>query len=1327
MSDAIFDVETPFSASSTLDSDPLSVLEHPPRHQSQLAQSSLSQVKTSSIVGTAGDDRLRGTGTPDTIDGLAGDDTLIGLKGNDRFLGRRGRDRIKGGTGNDRAEGSGGSDKILGNEGDDTLVGGGGNDRLQGGVGNDKIETGGGRDSIVLAPGDGTDTVLDFTVGKDQITLKKGLSFADLSISASGRRDSLISIASTGEALVILKNVRPDQLSPDDFGETLAPKPDAQDDALTVREGGSKSKLKGGSDNLLANDRGSLLTLDTTPAQQPQHGTVELFLDGTFVYRHDGSESSSDSFQYRIVDENGKTDTATVQVKVNPVNDAPIGTDDGAIAPKGGTITQLESGAASVLANDVDPEAKALTAELVDAPRYASNFQLNSDGSFTYTHDGSQTLSDRFTYRASDGKAISDVVTVTITVTPSTGNPPIAGDDQLVVKEGGSTTKLVNGSINLTDNDTDPDNPDEILKVSIIPTVAPVHGSLQLKADGTFVYTHDGSETLTDSFVYTIQDSEGQSDTATVSITIDPVNDQPAIATNTALTLNEGGQKEIAATNLKASDVDTPPAQLVYTVTGVPTHGRLELTTKPGVAVKTFTQADIDANRLVYIHDNSNSTSDRFIFDLSDGGKDGTKPVSGTLNIQIAPVLDLAVAVADSIAVNQSGTSTLLVSGESSVLTNDTLGESDTLTAILVNAPQYGSLVLNNDGTFSYTHDGSDNFDDSFTYQVTDGLNTSDPVTVAIAITPFNKPPINVVPGQQITAPNTSIFFTESNGNPLRVTDPDAGATPIQVRLKISAGTLSLSGVAGLTLVIGDGVRDPEIVIRGTIDSINIALDGLSFTPARDFIGTARLTISTDDLGNTGVGGSLVDSDIVDIIVGTASDLNDPPVNTVPGTQTTPQTQDLVFNAGNGNTLSISDPDAGNGTMQVQLSVTSGGLSLSKLTGLTFLQGDGSNDSSMILLGRIANINAALDGLRYTPNDTFNGTATLTLRTNDQGNSGIGVPLTDQDQVAITVTRVNRAPIAQNDAITTDEDVPIAIAVLANDSDSDGSLNPATVAIASQPANGSLAINTTTGVITYTPNPQYNGTDTFTYTVEDNEGKVSQPATVTITVNSINEQPVAASDAIATDEDIAVDINVLANDTDPDGNGTIDPTTVAIASQPTSGTLSVNPTTGVVTYTPNPDFNGTDSFTYTVDDTEGFTSAPATVTITVNSVDDNPVATTDTATTDEDNAVVITVLGNDTDPDGNGTIDPATVAIASQPTSGTLSVNPTTGAITYTPDPDFNGTDSFTYTVDDATGLTSNTATVNITVNPVNDQPVAAADAIATDEDIAVDINVLAN
>jgi len=283
-----------------------------------------------------------------------------------------------------------------------------------------------------------------------------------------------------------------------------------------------------------------------------------------------------------------------------------------------------------------------------------------------------------------------------------------------------------------------------------------------------------------------------------------------------------------------------------------------------------------------------------------------------------------------------------------------------------------------------------------------------------------------------------------------------------------------------------------------------------------------------------------------------------------------------------------------------------------------------------------------------------------------------------------------------NDTATTNEDTPVLINILANDSDSDGSIDPTTVAIISGPANGSVVVNGA-GQVTYTPNGNYSGNDSFSYRVCDNDGACAT-ATVSITVNPVNDPPIAVDDTSNTANGLPVTIAVLTNDSDPEGG----PLTV-IAVGGLSGTIGIN-IDNTVTYTPTTGITGTHVFTYTIRDNGGLTdSAVVSVTVTT-----PPAAVDDNVITAEDIPAFIDVLNNDSDPDG----DPLMVTFVSAPGNGTATINIPGYTVTYIPAPNYYGSDTFTYIISD--GIYTDTATVNITVVPVNDPPVAVDDSYST-------------
>lgn len=218
-----------------------------------------------------------------------------------------------------------------------------------------------------------------------------------------------------------------------------------------------------------------------------------------------------------------------------------------------------------------------------------------------------------------------------------------------------------------------------------------------------------------------------------------------------------------------------------------------------------------------------------------------------------------------------------------------------------------------------------------------------------------------------------------------------------------------------------------------------------------------------------------------------------------------------------------------------------------------------------------------------------------------------------------------------------------------------------------------------------------------------------------------NKPPVAVDDAVSTAEDAALEIAILANDSDPNGAGDLDSASLIFTdaingSVARSGALAV--------FTPAPDFNGTGSFRYTIKDRAGLAANTARVTVSVLPVNDAPVAAHDTGSTAEDTAVTLAVLTNDRDPDGAGELDPGSLAF-SDVRNGSVLRNGE--QVAFTPAADFNGAASFRYTVKDRGGFASNAVTVTITVSPVNDAPVASNDAASTAEDTAATLSILAN
>ncbi|MEM7800077.1 MAG: tandem-95 repeat protein, partial [Chloroflexota bacterium] len=495
----------------------------------------------------------------------------------------------------------------------------------------------------------------------------------------------------------------------------------------------------------------------------------------------------------------------------------------------------------------------------------------------------------------------------------------------------------------------------------------------------------------------------------------------------------------------------------------------------------------------------------------------------------------------------------------------------------------------------------------------------------------------------------------------------------------------------------------------------------ITYTPDTNFNGSDSFTYDISD-GNSGT-----DTATVNI---TVNPINDAPVNTVPGPQSVDEDVPLAVTG-------ISAADVDGNLASTELSVSNGTLAVT-LSGSATINAGANGSSALTISGSEADINGTLASLTYQGDLNFNGGDVLTVVSTDSA----GVPLSDTDTVAITVNPVNNPPVnTVPGAQLIDEDEPLSISGISV-TDVDGNLASAEISVdngtltvilgnatLSAGANGSSSltltgaeadINSALGSLSYQGSLNFNGGDTLTIVSTDGAGNpLSDTDTVSITVDPVNDPPVAVNDGETTSEETPITIDVLTNDSDVDTGDVI---TLDSASSPTSegGTAIIN--AGQIDYTPALNFNGTDTFTYQISDIDGET-ASATVTVVVGAANDVPVANDDTASVDEDMTVVIDVLDNDTDADVGDTL--VVDSIFSDPASGTAIIN-LNGDIEYTPSANFNGSDSLEYLLSDENGG-FDTALVTITVNPINDDPLAEDDVTSTAEDTAVVINVLVN
>ncbi|MCK5247034.1 tandem-95 repeat protein, partial [Candidatus Bipolaricaulota bacterium] len=790
-------------------------------------------------------------------------------------------------------------------------------------------------------------------------------------------------------------------------------------------------------------------------------------------------------------------------------------------------------------------------------------------------------------------------------------------------------------------------------------------------------YSPSNGDCGSDVFTYVVEDNEGAtSNEATVNVDIwcneAPVanDDYATTDENTAIEINVASNDEDSDGSLDLSSIQ---------ITSSPTFGTVSVHHTSGL--------------VTYMPDPLSCGDDSFSYTIADD--DGA--ISNEAHVTVAVLCDdPPLAIDDLYHVSEGEALHVDAPG---IIDNDIASPGDPLTVTLVSSVSHGDLTLHANGSFTYTHDGSETTSDQFTYYVSSDTKDSNIATVTLIIQPVNDVP---------TAAD----------------DEDSTAEDIPVTIDVLSNDSDPDG----DLLFVDWVEQAE---NGSV--VNNG-GTVTYTPDPNFHGTDTFSYAVTD----GNGGQAEASVTVFVTA-----VNDPPIaqaDSESAEEDTPVTIDVLSNdtdpdGDSLNIQSVTQPNNGTETnngsdiayvpdlnfhgvdiFTYTLADGNGGTSVALVTvtvaeindnpialddgdttpedtaiDIDVLSNDSDPDGDSLIVESVTQpengevVNNGTD-VTYIPNPDFNGEDTFTYTACDD-NGGKATAT-----VYVTVLPSNDSPAAQNDSGSTPEDTAITLDVLANDSDPDG--DSLIVQSVTQPNNGSV-VNNGNDVI-YTPDSDFNGIDTFTYVVSDGNGG-TDTATVTVTVSAVNDPPIAEDDEESTDEESPISINVLLNDSDPDGDSLI----IEAVTSPEHGSVENHGTS--LTYTPDLDFSGTDTLTYSVSDVNGGMDT-AIVTITVNPINDAPLAQDDSATTDEDTLVSIPVLSNDSDPDGDFLL----VGSASSSSNGTI-INAET-SVSYIPNPGFNGIDVFTYTISDSNGGTD-TATVTVAISAVNDPPTALDDS----------------
>ncbi len=903
-------------------------------------------------------------------------------------------------------------------------------------------------------------------------------------------------------------------------------------------------------------------TLTAAVVTGPAKGVVVLNSNGSFTYTPDADFFGSDSFTYQATNGTDVSNVALVSINVSGVDDAPRPFPDGYTLNEDETLAvDLNDG---VVFNDIEIDGEPLTAAVVQTTTNGI-LTFNSDGSFSYSPNSNFFGNDTFTYTVTDGTSISGATTVSLTVL-TVADAPTAVGDSFTLDEDSTLTVAANDSILTNDSDPDP------ASLSAVLESGPTFGTLGLNSDGTFTYTPSANFFGADTFTYRASDGVLESDVTTVTLSVTGTADPPTAVNDTSTATNQGVQVTI---DVLANDNTDPDGVQTLTITDVSSGSQNSTITNQGSTI-------LYSAPLGFIG------QDVFTYTVTDA--DGLSN-SATVVVDVVEAANSTIGGRVYIDLNRNG---VLDSGEIGLP-----GSQITLQGTVLGGVAVTRTVLTD----------------------TNGVFTVDELTAGTY--------------------------------QLRQTQPAATIDGLD--------SSTVNGVVVADDLISNIVlNDDETLTGNHFAELGVAPQYVTI----NWLFASQMSLSQSMVGAVADGEEMAgNTELADAIRNSSS--ISPPVNSAPtaadDSYQASVNQPLTVTGVNGLLNNDSDPDGDSLSISVIAQPTSG---------TVVLTGDG--------------------GFTYTPNASFVGQEVFTYQVSD------GQAVSNVASVRINVqTVLGSAPVAVDDTYTVTSGQTLQVAassgVLANDTDADQDVLSA--AVLTDPSNGVVTV-LTTGQFVYTPTTGFSGVDSFGYQVSD--GQLTDMGTVTITVDPTNVAPIANGDAFSVTEDATLSVpvgqGVLANDSDPNG----DSLTAEIVSSTSHGTLTVN-TDGSLSYIPENNFFGEDTFTYTADDGE-LKSTNTTSTITVTPVNDVPVTTADEYHVTPNQTLTISaadgVLRNDVDIDGG----PLTVSIVTGAAGGGVALNED-GSFTYVPTTDFSGDDSFIYQVSDGQLTAQDTATVRVTNN----------------------------
>ena len=1141
------------------------------------------------------------------------------------------------------------------------------------------------------------------------------------------------------------------------------------DDAPTQVTNTGSTIAEGGTDTIAAAERAFtdteqpasavLFTVTTSPA----NGQLELTTDpgvsvtsftqddidnNRLVYVHDDSNTTSDSFNFDVDDGQGNSVTGqSFALTITAVDDdAPTQvTNAGSTIAEGGTDTIA---AAELAFTDTEQPASAVSFTVTTSPTNGQ-LELTTDPgvsitSFTqddidnnrlvYVHDDSNTTSDSFNFDVDDGQGNSVTgQSFALTITAVDDDPPVVVNNAgSTVAEGGTDT-LIGAELLFTDTEQ------PATAVAYTVTASPANGQLELTTDpgvsitsftqddidnNRLVYVHDDSNTTSDSFNFDVDDGQGNSVTGqSFALTITAADDDPPVVVNNAgSTVAEGGTDTLIGAELLSTDTEQPAIAVAYTVTTSPTNGQLELTTDPGVSITSFTQDDIDNNRLVYVHDDSNTTSDSFNFDVDDGQGNSVTGQSFALTIT---------AVDDDAPTQVTNTGSTIAEGGTDTIAAAELAFTDTeqpasaVSFTVTTSPANGQLELTTDPGVSitsftqddidnnrlvYVHDDSNTISDSFNFDVDDGQgNSVTGQSFALTITAVDDDAPSqvtntgstIAEGGTDTIAAAELAFTD--------TEQPASAVSFTVTASPANGQLELTTDPGVSITsfTQDDIDNNRLVYvhddsNTTSDSFNFDVD--------------------DGQGNSVTGQSFaltitaVDDDAPTQVTNTGSTIAEGGTDTIAAAE-------LAF--------TDTEQPASAVSFTVTTSPTNGQLELTTDPGVSitsFTQDDIDNNR-----------------LVYVHDDSNTTSDSFNFDVDDgQGNSVTGqsfaLTITAVDDDAPTQVTNTGSTIAEGGTDT------IAAAELAF-TDTEQPASAVSFTVTTSPANGQLELTTDPGVsitsftqddidnnrLVYVHDDSNTTSDSFNFDVDDGQGNSVTGQSFALTITAVDDDPpVVVNNAGSTvaegGTDTLIGAELLSTDTEQPATAVA----YTVTTSPTNGQLELttDPGVGITSFTQDDidnnrlvyvhdDSNTTsDSFNFDVDDGQGNSVTGQSFALTITAVDDDPPVVVNNAgsTVAEggtDTLIGAELLSTDTE-------QPATAVaytVTTSPTNGQLELTTDPGVsitsftqddidnnrLVYVHDDSNTTSDSFNFDVDDGQGNSVTGQSFALTITAVDD------------------------